>query len=241
MEYQLYIGLPEDYDSSSESYPVVYFLDAWAQFGIIKQTYFLLRFYDEVPPLLLVGIAFRGGVHELLYNRSRDYTPTYVPKENIGPAAGITPISGGASNFTRFLDEELFPMIQSEYREDKSDRAIFGVSYGGLFTTYALFCYTNLFQRYLLGNPSFWWDDEIIFKYEEEYAKKHKSLNAKVFTAVGSEEGEEDIKKWTQFCDRLKSRNYEGLELKSMILEGETHMASYPAMYSKALRFLYSQ
>lgn len=241
MEYQIYIALPEGYDSSSETYPVLYFLDAWAQFGILKQAYWVLRFYNEVPPLLLVGIAFEGDAQDLLYYRARDYTPTKVPPEKLSPGiARFTPVSGGAPNFLRFLEEELFPMIETEYRADKSGRAIFGVSYGGLFATYVLFNRPELFQRYLLGSPSWWWDDEVVFKHEENYAKTYKSLHAKVFMTTGSEEGNRSIERWAQLRDRLKSRDYEGFELTSMIFEGETHMSVIPATHSRALRVLYS-
>ena len=241
MEYQIYIALPEDYDSSSETYPVLYFLDAWAQFGILKQAYWLLSFFDEVPPLLLVGIASEGDAQDFLYYRARDYTPTKVAPEKLSPeVARFTPVSGGAPNFLRFLEEELFPMIETEYRADKSDRAIFGVSYGGLFATYVLFNRPELFQRYLLGSPSLWWDEEVMFRQEENYAKEHKSLPARVFLTVGSEEGEGMTSRWEKLRDRMNSRDYKGLELASKIFEGETHMAVIPATHSRALRVLYS-
>jgi len=239
MEYQIYISLPDDYDSSTLRYPVVYFLDAWAQFAILKQTYWLLRFYDETPPLLLVGIAFKGDAQSLLYYRSRDYTPTTVSPERLGRLAPITPVSGGAEDFTRFLERELFPMIETEYRGSESDRAIFGVSYGGLFATYVLFNHPGLFQRYLMGTPAWEWDDEIVFRYEEDHAHKHDSLEAKVITTIGSEEGESRIRQWERMCDRLKSRAYRGFELSTLILEGETHMSGVPAAISRALRNLY--
>lgn len=244
MEYQIYVARPTDYESSSTTYPVLYFLDAWAQFGILKQSYWLLRFYDEVPPLLLVGIAFEGDAQDLLYYRARDYTPTIVPPDKLSPlAARLTPISGGASNFLQFLETELFPMIEGEYRADTSDRAIFGVSHGGLFATYVLFHRPDLFQRYLLGSPSLWWDNEVIFKQEEHYAQTHRSLHARVFLTIGSEEGDREpfrIKsRWEKLRDRINSRKYEGLELTSMIFEGETHMGAIPATHSRALRVLY--
>jgi len=241
MEYQIYTALPEGYESSSETYPVLYFLDAWAQFGILKQSYWLLRFYNEVPPLLLVGIAFEGDAQDLLYYRARDYTPTIVPPEKLSPEiAPLTPVSGGAPNFLRFLETELFPTIEAEYRADKSDRAIFGVSYGGLFATYILFNRPELFQRYLLGNPSLWWDEEVILEHEENYAKTHESLPAKVFVTIGSEEGKGLISRWEKLRDRINSRNYDGLELASKIFEGETHMSVIPATHSRALRVLYN-
>lgn len=239
MNYRIFIALPDEYHTGSESFPVLYFLDAWAQFGIIKQAYWLLRFFNEVTPLVIVGIAFEGDAEDLIYNRARDYTPTHVPEERLGDALSFTPISGGASKFVQFLNHELFPFVEEEYRVDPSDRGIFGVSFGGLLGTYILFHHTEMFQRYLLGSSSWWWDNNISFTYEEDYSKTHKSLPAKVFMTTGSEEGEERVKEWKRFRDQVISRNYEGLELASFVFEGETHMSSVPATHSRALRVLY--
>ena len=238
MEYQIYISLPDNYDSSTESYPVLYFLDAWAQFGIIRQAYWLLRFYDEVPPLIIVGIAYEGNVKDHLFYRSRDYSPTKVPEEELGQISQIVPISGGAPDFVQFLQKELFPMIEKEYRVNKSDRALFGVSFGGLFTSYVLFKHTNLFQRYFIGSPSLWWDNEIIFKYEDDYAKKNNSLPVKVFLAAG---GKEDLTiRFDKLRNIILSRNYNDLYFSSYIFENETHMSFIPAAHTRALRVLYN-
>ena len=238
MEYQIYVSLPDNYESSTESYPVLYFLDAWAQFGIIRQTYWLLRFYDEVPPLIIVGIAYEGSAKDHLFYRSRDYSPTRVPKEKLGQISKIVPTSGGAPDFVRFLEKELFPMIEKEYRVNKSDRALFGVSFGGLCSTYVLFKHNHLFQRYFIGSPSLWWDNEIIFKYEEDYAKNNASLPVKVFLAAG---GKENLSiRYNKLRDRLLSRNYNDLDFTSTIFENETHMSFIAAAHTRALRVLYN-
>ena len=236
MEYKLYISLPDNYESSTDSYPVLYFLDAWAQFGIIRQAYWLLRFYDEVPPIIIVGISYEGKTEDHVYYRARDYTPTKVPPETLGRLGDFTPISGGAPDFVKFLEKELFPFIEEEYKADKTDRAIFGVSYGGLFGTYALFNHTDLFQRYFIGSPPVWWDDEITLKQESDYADDNESLPVKVFVAIG---GEENPASYNKLLDRLLGRNYKDLELTSTIFENETHMSVVPAAHSRALRVLY--
>jgi hypothetical protein len=57
---------------------------------------------------------------------------------------------------------------------------------------------------------------------------------------VGSEESEGMISGWKKLGDRLDNRNYDELEFKSMVFEGETHMGVIPATHSRALRVLYS-
>lgn len=238
MEYKLYISLPDNYETSTDIYPVLYFLDAWAQFGIIREAYWLLRFYDEVPPIIIVGIAYEGSAEDHVYYRARDYTPTKVPPETLGRLGDLTPVSGGAPTFVHFLEKELFPFIEQEYRANKSDRAVFGVSYGGLFATYALFEHTNLFKRYFIGSPPVWWDNEIIHKYEDDYARKNVSLPAKVFLAVG---GTEDLTSYNKLRNRILSRKYKDLEFTSIVFEDETHMSVIPAAHTRALRVLYNR
>ncbi len=239
MEYKLFISLPENYETSAESYPVVYFLDAWAQFGIVRQAYWLLRFVNEVPPLIIVGIAFEGDTQDFLYNRSRDYTPTYVPSENLGKNKPYVPTSGGAENFAKFIETELFPFIEKEYRAKNTDRAIFGTCFGGLFGTYALFKHPELFQRYFFASPALWWDNGVIFTYENKYAEKNDSLPVKVFFTIG---GNEEVMGRAQrkFLEQISSHNYKGLQLESTILENETHMSVIPAAHTRALRVLYN-
>jgi predicted alpha/beta superfamily hydrolase len=48
----------------------------------------------------------------------------------------------------------LIPFIESKYRAAKNDRTLMGSSYGGLFTLYAMFHETALFQRYVLTSPA---------------------------------------------------------------------------------------
>lgn len=85
--------------------------------------------------------------------------------------------------------------------------------------------------------------------HEEAYAAKHKALPARVFLSVGlleqrsgTAEGEkyrmvENVRK---FGEALKSRGYDGLDLKVHFFEDETHNSVIPATVSKGLRFIYS-
>jgi len=63
---------------------------------------------------------------------------------------GEWPLAGGADNFKKFMQEELVPFIDSNYRTVKNDRTIAGLSFGGLFAAYVLFAEPSLFQRYIL-------------------------------------------------------------------------------------------
>ncbi len=51
-----------------------------------------------------------------------------------------------------------------------------GSSLGGLFTLYALFQETSLFNRYVLTSPAIGWDDGVIESYIKNYTPNKSSL-----------------------------------------------------------------
>ena len=65
------------------------------------------------------------------------------------------------------------PFIDEEYRTVQTDRGLYGFSMGGLFTVYTMLHHPDLFQRYIAGSPSLWWNDGITFTYEETFAREH--------------------------------------------------------------------
>ena len=246
MEYKVFVTLPKGYESSSETYPALYFLDAWNRFGMITETYRLLRWFNDIEPMVIVGISFDADDAKCLYYRSRDYFPTYVSPEKLAEQFGqgladLIPTSGGASDFLRFFQDELFPFVEREYRVDPSDRGIFGHSAGGNFAAWVLFNTPGVFQRYLIGSPFLPWDDGLAYKQEAAYAESHSALPARVFLSVGGKEGEGSIERLKRLKDAMESRDYEGLDLAYTVFEGETHMSGLPVTYSTALLKLYGR
>jgi predicted alpha/beta superfamily hydrolase len=141
MEYEICIALPEGYNDTTLIYPVVYMLDGYDLFGLQLQTYQQLVYHEHIPQLILVGINYSFGDKEYYssltdyeYIRFRDYTPTYISHqqlvEDFGEEyAGYVKESGGSGKFLRFLQEELIPFIDSEYRTDPNDRGILRLTY----------------------------------------------------------------------------------------------------------------
>jgi len=229
--YFIHVGLPRSYSDSVETYPALYIMDADGAFGTCTEISRLLALNKEVPEMIIVGIAYGVSFKEYLYNRQRDYTPTAVDEY-----AG----SGGGKKFLRFIHEELIPFVETQYRIKKSERAICGFSYGGLFALYTIFHEPETFNRYLAGSPSFYWDNKIIFKYEQKYFERSSNLPVKLFLSAGSLENQEwFVQPLNQFTQILNSRGYSGLELKSIILDDETHYSSFGNAFTKGLKWLF--
>ena len=231
--YTISIWLPESYTHAQKTYPVVYLLDGNFSFGLATDTTHLLIFGHEVPEVMLVGIGYPiQSYDDWVMHRTRDYTPTTVV---------ATPGSGGAAQFLSFIETELTPFVDSTYRTDPTDRTMWGYSLGGLCVLYALFTRPGLFHRYVAGSPFLGWDNRVMFQYEQEFARGSSALPAELAIAVGTLEEQDGYKSnievfWTQ----LRNRNYAGLNLKTLLLEGETHVSGFAPTYVRGLKAVFS-
>jgi uncharacterized protein len=124
----------------------------------------------------------------------------------------------------------------------KNDRTIAGLSFGGLFVAYVLFTGPSMFQRYIMSGACLIWDDYHLFKLEEEFSGKNKSLPVSVYTAVGEFDDENNIvKPWADFNAILENRQYEGLKLSAETIKGETHISAWPPSLTRGLKAVFTK
>jgi len=178
------VRLPKGYQASAQRYPVLYVLDGEFFF---YQAVSAVQFLSErqygygrvhpVPELIIVGIVN--------VDRNRDFTPSHAPEQ--GPN-GLYPTSGQAGKFLEFLQKELIPFIDREYRTQPY-RILAGWSLGGLFTVHTLMERTNLFSAYLAISPSLWWNEMEPVKRAEVLLQQGKFPDAKLVVTLGSLEG----------------------------------------------------
>jgi len=251
-DYELSISLPHSYSTADTSYPVIYLLDPYNVFSIMKNlTDVFTEDYTIIPEVILVGIGY-GGKGKLassnwVLGRVRDYTPVRHIKteeyfENRLKEAGLSNVdveTGGAPLFLEFIRDELFPYVETNFRIDTNNRMLSGYSAGGLFGLYALFHDPGLFQKYFIGSPSTMYNDGITYKYEENYASAHSDLEAEVFMSAGALEIPL-AKNMGKMTETLLSRNYPGLVLETAIFENENHVTCYPAALSRGLVELFN-
>jgi predicted alpha/beta superfamily hydrolase len=230
-EYDLCVNLPRGYQDTSKAFPVIFLLDAQWDFPLLQALYGQQYYDGFIPGAIIVGITW-GGVnpnHDSL--RARDLTPTIVRQRSA---------SGGAPKFLKFIKNELIPYIEQNYRAARSGRTLIGSSFGGLFTLYALFQETALFDRYVLTSPAVGWDNDVLFSFEKEYAAKNTQLPVRLFIAVGGLEGN-GVAETEKFAAQLKSRNYKGLELETKVLEGIGHSGSKAEGYTRGLQWVFAR
>ena len=249
MSYELIIDLPPSYQTTEKTYPVVYLLDGYETSGLMIQTYQQLIFMNEIPEMILVAISYKidgefyhEGLREYLDIRARDYTPTHLSYEETVKlhgkgTANYVRFSGGGKDFLAFLEKELIPFIESEYRTDPDQRGLFGYSLGGTFTTYALFSKPGLFKNYFIGSPMLSWDNYAIYKFDNTDKLTSSSDTLNVYISWGELESKEG--NHHPFKDYLEEKNNPFIKFKSEVLEDETHLSGIGLAYSRAFRRLY--
>ncbi|MBN2017170.1 MAG: WG repeat-containing protein [Candidatus Cloacimonetes bacterium] len=218
--YQITIALPKDYYKTNKTYPVLYLLDADYLLGTVRESAFMMAFGKQIPEMIIVGITYNGTFDDWYQKRIRDFCPTesYAVKAFQG--------GGGADNFLKFIQNELIPLIEMNYRIVPDERVLVGYSLGGLFGAYTLFEDPDLFNRYILISPSFWWDDTMIFDNEKDFSQNNDELQAQVFLSLGAKEYE-DFMFVKKFNDIINTRNYKGLLTEYKTIPGEEHTSTF--------------
>jgi tetratricopeptide (TPR) repeat protein len=175
---------------------VVYLLYGDHTEGYFAETVFSLERLEggaEIPEFILVGIHNTDRYGNLLPIKS-DGSP------------------GGADTFIDFLEKELFPFIQAEFRT-KAYRLLIGPQAGATFGLYALARRPDLFNAFILENP-FWAHENCrnAIKTElRQYAAKPspavRSVFISTFDKTGFQDHSESMKALVDFLqefDRVK-------------------------------------
>ena len=225
--FDIYVSVPDDYTDSDMSYPVLYVLDGDVAYGMAASIARYLEIGGNSPELIIVGIGY-GTVDKSEGNeRRRDYRPG----EN-----------GGAENFLSFLNNELFPYIDSTYRTIPGERTIEGYSIGGLFALYALFTKPESFNRYIVGSPYLLWDNSSIFDYEEDSPEKIGDKEINVFISVGNEESEgKYYNPIDSLVTKIQGRNYPNVVLDTKVFDGSTHLTGPPEVLTYGLLYVFTK
>ena len=231
-DFYIYISIPDEYDNSSESYPVLYLLEGDVAFGMGAGIARYLQIGNDIPKLIIVGIGY-GELKASDGNmRRRDYTISSVPYSSN---------TGAAPKFRTFLKEELIPYIDGNFRTEINNRTLYGYSLSGLFAVYSLFTEPDLFNRYIIGSPHLSWDSYRIFDVQAGAFEKFTDINARIFISVGSKEDED--KYFTpidELVTLLEEKAFDNLVMETKVFDGGTHLLCPPEVLSYGLVSVYS-
>lgn len=219
-ERMIYVHLPMGYENNNDKYPVLYLLDGGRSFmigvGVVQ------FFYNSglIPEMIVVGIPNT--------NRIRDLSPTN--DKNF-------PDSGGAERFIQFIQKELIPGIDKNYRTQKF-RVLWGHSLAGLLTTHIMLNYPDTFNAYIAVTPWFLWGNKDFLNKSQSLLEKNKQLNKFYYFFVGNEPEIENV--IIEFEQKLKSFAPKGLRWKFSRMKEEDHITILEQSLAKGILQLYT-
>lgn len=175
----LNIYLPDGYSAQDTTkYAVIYLLD-----GSIDEDFIhvagLVQFntfpwISRIPKSIVVGIAS--------VDRRRDFTyPTTIESDR-----QRNKTAGQSAKFMAFIESELQPYIEKEYRVSGS-KTLIGQSLGGLLATEILLKKPALFNKYIIISPSLWWDNGSLLKQDSPVLQAGFTQPTAIYIGVGKE------------------------------------------------------
>ncbi len=207
---ELQVYLPDNYSvSNSKNYPVLYILDGQRLYLYGASLLQSFSQFKLTPEFIVVGIK---NSYPRRFGLFLDTT-----------------------QFLEFLEHEVIPLIDKEYRTSK-ERLLFGWEYGGGFAIQALLDKPNLFDAYLaaspfpLNAPDLPIKDKRLKSMSKAIANK-QDLDTFLYFAVGESEGM--VKEGSDQLSALLTKNApQDFNWKYQILQGEEHRSTpYDTLY----------
>jgi predicted alpha/beta superfamily hydrolase len=248
-DYQVFVALPDSYRTGTRQYPVVFVTDANYAFPIVRNISQRLTKHAGMEEVIVVGLSYAKG-DTGVYSRRRDYTPSVPRKHDYrSDMPGRKLALGEAPAYARFIAAEVFPLIAKHYRADMKRKFFVGHSYGSLLGLQILFTEPRMFEHYILGSPSLWYDGGVMFDRAENYGERHRDLRANVFFGIGALErlapgkkrahAEADadmVADLRDFDAALKGHGYPNLHTQVKVFADEDHASVFPLVLTHGLR-----
>ena len=169
------VWTPPDYGGSGRRYPVLYLTDAERQFGHSVTTVEFLSRNGRMPAAIVVGI-FNVA-------RTRDLTPYTANEPDVDRRL---PAAGGADKFLQFVETELVPWVEQQYRTEPF-RMFAGHSFGGLFAVHALATKPELFNVVIAVSPTLYWRQNEPVKRLTALVESRRDLKRTLYVTLGTE------------------------------------------------------
>ncbi|ALS29934.1 ferri-bacillibactin esterase BesA [Paenibacillus sp. 32O-W] len=241
--YQIMVAAPAE-DPPPSGFPVIYLLDANSVFGTVVEAVRLQGGRPDktgVVPAVVVGIGYPTE-RPFSPDRYYDYTPEPTTEFFHKSDGTALPEQGGAAAFLQFIEEELKPQIEREFKIDSDRQTIFGHSLGGLFVLHVLFTKPSAFQCFVAGSPSIHWNRQRLLREERQFASRLEREPLRVKVLLGAGEWEKhhisrNSDSARELSERLSALSAYGVEAAFHEFEGENHVSVLPVLISRALRF----
>ena len=211
-------------DNPATTYPVVYLLDGGATFPMLAGYYNYLRHEESVPDLIVVGISYGSDSFEEGNYRSTDYTAPSPERD----------YWGGAADFLRVLEHEVFPLVEGSYRADPGQRILFGQSIGGQFVLFAALNRPELFSGLIASNPALHRNLDYFLDFEAGPRQRVTRL----FVSSGSEDDPRFREPALAWMNKWRAVPEPPWDLRAVTIDGYGHFSIAPESFRRGLRWI---
>ena len=225
-EYILDVYLPDDYDEAVK-YPVVYVTDGnWRREDVDD----LKSLYQDgqIQDVIYVLICYPDHI-DIDYQRFGEFINE--------PDIMLDIIVNG-----------IVPYISDSYSVDKENATLCGASCGGYFLTYSFLqndqMTKDVFKNYILASPTFEYNTygTTLDDFENEFASRSEDLKANIYMSVGAlEEADIYIEPFENLVKKLSEREYQSLNLTTLIDEGKNHYTVWIPNLIEGLKMYYGR
>ncbi len=232
-ERTIFVSKPSGYTDSTAFFPVMYVLDGDPDVitfysGMVNN----LSGYDLCPEMIIVAIENTVRIRDMAPSKPKyneqGIEIKYYDNEKVGEA----------DKFLNFIETELFPIIEKNYRTIPY-RIFSGHSAAAMCVTHAFLTHTNMFNAYIAMSPSLYWDSNLLNRVADE---KIGGLNLKYrqyYFSIGGDETPSDIGDAHTFAKTLKVKSPAALRWKFDYIANEDHGSQVTIALYNALRFIY--
>ena len=220
------VRTPPGYERNGQRYPALHMTDGAAHLAHTASTIEFLSRNGRMPEMIVVAITNT--------DRTRDLTPTNASMWRPDGAETKLPTSGGADKFLKFIETELIPKIEKDYRT-LPYRVFAGHSFGGLFAIHAFLTRPEVFNAYIAVSPTIHWDNHLLSRKAEEFFKDRKELNRTLYFTLANEGGEARVG-FDRFRSILSKNKPKGFEWGSALMEDEDHGSVVMPSHYQGLR-----
>jgi predicted alpha/beta superfamily hydrolase len=222
--------LPHDYNTSLESYPVLYLQDAQnlfnenAPFGNwqIDKKLAVMSDYG-IGKIIIIAIEHAEKERLIEYN---------VGKTLLGEGQG--------KKYIRFITDTLKPFVDKNFRTkpEREFTGIGGSSMGGLVSIFSGLMYPEVYGKLMIFSPSLW----VIPKIKFSFLDLFEPAETKIYLYAGGDESETMIKHVKKFKKRLLKTETGKANMKvtlSINMEGKHSETYWSDEFPKAIEWLF--
>ena len=222
--------LPHDYETSNESYPVLYLQDAQNLFNENAQ-------YGnwEIDKKLAVMSEYNIG--NLIIIAIEHAEKERIKEYNVG---NTVLGNGQGKKYIRFVTETLKPFVDANFRTkaDRANTGIGGSSMGGLVSIFSGIMYPEIFGKLMIFSPSLW----VVPKIKLSFLDMDEPDDTRIYLYAGGDESATMIDHVKKFKKRLLNKEgfFDKMKVHlSINMEGKHNELFWSDEFPKAIEWLF--